>query len=86
MSFKLDKNIKARAKSTAEAIGIPLSTVLTMFLKDFTATGRIEFTASEQTTPQMERIIEQFRLDIKNGDLSPAFTTSKAAEKYLRAL
>jgi addiction module RelB/DinJ family antitoxin len=86
MSFKLDKTIKAQAKSTADAIGIPLSTVLTMFLKDFTTTGRLEFTAAEQMTPQMERIIEQFQKEIKQGDISPELKSAADAEKYLRSL
>jgi len=86
MSFKIDKAVKERAKSTAESIGIPLSTVITIFLKDFAATGRLEVTAAEDMTPQTERIIEKFREEIAHGNVSPVFSSAKEAEKYLRSL
>ncbi len=54
-----------------------------MFLIDFTSSGRLEFTASEQMTPQMERIIEAFRDEVRRGDLSPVFEDLREAEDYL---
>lgn len=86
MSFKIDKAIKAKAKSTADAIGIPLSTVINIFLKDFSTTGRLEVTAAHDMTPQAERIIEEFRLEVGRGELSPVFSSAKKAEAYLRSL
>lgn len=86
MSFKVDKDIKAKAKSTADSIGIPLSTVITIFLKDFATTGRLEVTAAEDMTAQTERIIEEFRSEVERGELSPVFSSAKKAEAYLRSL
>ena len=86
MSFKIDKHIKAKAKSTADSIGIPLSTVINIFLKDFSTTGRLEVTAAEDMTTQTERVIEEFRKEVERGDLSPSFNSAKDAEKYLRSL
>lgn len=73
MSFKIDKDLKASAQKTAANIGIPVSTLINAYLRDFVATGRVEFTASEQMTPQMERIIEEFERDVANGDLLGPF-------------
>ncbi len=68
MSFKIDKTLKSRAQQTAKAIGIPLSTLLNAYLNDVVATGKVEFTASEAMTPQMERIIEQVEGEIARGE------------------
>lgn len=86
MTFKIDKGVKARAQAAAAAMGIPLSTVINMYLRDFAVTGRLEVTAAEDMTEQTERIIEEFRVEVGRGDLSPKFKSSKEAEDYLRSL
>jgi addiction module RelB/DinJ family antitoxin len=86
LSFKIDKTIKAKAQDTAAVMGVPLTTVITIFLKDFATTGRLEVTAADDMTVQMERIIETFRSEVKSGQLSPKFTDIKKAEKYLMSL
>jgi addiction module RelB/DinJ family antitoxin len=68
MSFKINKTLKSRAQQTAKSIGIPLSTLINAYLNDMVATGRVEFTASEKMTPQMERIIANVEAEIKKGE------------------
>ena len=86
MTIKIDKSLKASAQATAAAIGIPISTLISMYLKDFSATGRIDITAGEQMTPQTERIIEAFRREVASDDLSPIFTNVDDAVAYLSSL
>ena len=86
MSFKIDKALKSKAQDTAKAIGIPLSTLINAYLKDFAATGRVEFTASEEMTPQMERIIEEVEGEIARGKTSELFDTAEEAIAYLHNL
>lgn len=86
MSFKIDKALKAQAQQTAQAIGIPLSTLINAYLNDIVATGRVEFTASEQMTSQMERIIEQVEGEIARGEMSGPFATAQEAIAHLRTL
>lgn len=75
MSFKIDKSLKSRAQATAKTIGIPLSTLINAYLNDIVATGRVEFTATEHMTPQMERIIEKVESEIARGDTYGPFNT-----------
>jgi antitoxin component of RelBE/YafQ-DinJ toxin-antitoxin module len=76
MTIKIDKRLKAKAQETAKRIGIPLSTLIHAYLKEFSATGHIEFTATEEMTPQMERIIAEAEAEIARGEVSPAFDSS----------
>jgi DNA-damage-inducible protein J len=85
MTFKIDKEVKAQAQATAKKMGIPLSTLINAYLRDIAATGRVEFTATEQMTPQMERIIQGFKEELKKGDLSPTFDDTEEAIEYLKA-
>lgn len=86
MSFKIDKVLKNRAQQTAKSIGIPLSTLINAYLNDMVATGRVEFSAPEQMTPQMERIIEKVEAEIARGETSGPFDTVEDAIAYLHTL
>lgn len=83
MSFKIDKDLKASAQKTAANIGIPVSTLINAYLRDFVATGRVEFTATEQMTPQMERIIAEAEKDIAEGNLVGPFNSTEEFIAYL---
>lgn len=75
MSFKINKTLKIRAQQTAKSIGIPLSTLINAYLNDMVVTGRVEFTASEKMTPQMERIIAKVESEITKGETYGPFDT-----------
>ena len=83
MSIKIDDNLKRRAQETAAAIGIPLSTLINAYLREVVATGRIEFSAPEQMTAQMERVIESAEKEIADGDTYGPFNS---AEEMLASL
>jgi addiction module RelB/DinJ family antitoxin len=75
MSLKVDKTLKARAQQTAKSIGIPLSTLINAYLNEMVTTGRVEFTASERMTPQMERVIAEAEAEIARGETIGPFKT-----------
>lgn len=83
MSIKIDDNLKRQAQQTAAQIGIPLSTLVNAYLRDVVATGRVEFSAAEPMTPQMERIIERAEKERKNGEVSPSFASVEEFQKWL---
>lgn len=89
ITFSIDKDVKNRAQNNAKRLGIPLSTLINMYLKDFSETGRIEFDVNrlyptEQMTPKMERLIEQAEKEIANGEVSPTFDNAEDAIAWLR--
>ena len=79
MSIKIDKTLKARAQATAQAMGIPLSTIINAYLRDVVATGHVEFNATERMTPQMERIIGEVEAEIARGEVYGPFDSMKEA-------
>jgi addiction module RelB/DinJ family antitoxin len=90
ITFSIDKEVKNRAQVNAKRLGIPLSTLINMYLKDFSETGRIEFDIhrlpSEPMTPKMEKIIEQVLQEVANGEVSPTFDNAQEAIAYLERL
>jgi DNA-damage-inducible protein J len=47
LNVKTDKNLKAEAKKVAEELGVPLSTVVNSFLKQFVRDREVTFSANE---------------------------------------
>src|SRR3989337_1493306 len=54
--IKTDKAIKESAQKTAERIGIPLSTILNAYLRQFVSEGRVEFSAYMPNTKTRKAI------------------------------
>jgi len=86
-AFKTDKKIKEAAQKAAAEIGVPLSTILNAFLKQFSRDKEIVFSArSYHPTPYLEKILEAAEQDIKQGkNLSPVFDRAEDAVRYLHS-
>lgn len=83
-SIKIPKDLKKEAQKTAEEIGVPLSTVINAFLKQFTREKEVTFSTSLKPTPYLEKIIAEVEEDIKhNRNMSGPFST---AEEMIKAL
>jgi len=68
LNVKTDKKLKADAKGVAEELGVPLSTVINAFLKQFVRDKEITLSANQyRPTPYLERILEEAELEYKAG-------------------
>ncbi|HEY5268456.1 MAG TPA: type II toxin-antitoxin system RelB/DinJ family antitoxin [Candidatus Saccharimonadales bacterium] len=86
LNVKVDEQIKKQAQVVASSFGIPLSTLVNAYLMELAETGQIHFSAVEIMTPKMERLIEQAEKEIKAGETSGPFETTKDAIAYLKTL
>lgn len=83
LNFKTDKKLKLEAKQVAEKIGVPLSTVLNSFLKQFVRDQEVTFSAVEyRMTPYLESIIEGAEKERK----SKKKTYYRSADDMLKSL
>jgi len=65
INIKADKEVKEAAQRTAKEIGVPLSTVINAFLKEFVRNKSVSFSAVPKMTPYLERILDEVEKDIK---------------------
>jgi addiction module RelB/DinJ family antitoxin len=65
--IKVDKKAKAAAQKAAKEIGIPLSTVLGMYLRKFASEQRIEFSVPEMPNAKTRKIINEARRELAAG-------------------
>lgn len=74
ISVKVDTDIKEKAQEIAASAGISVSTMINSYLRQVTATRRIELYAPEPMTPKLEALIAQVEAEISDGKVSKDFT------------
>lgn len=83
MLIKLDKGLKQKAQKTAKDLGLPMSTVINNYLRDFVVTKEITFKAPMPNAKTI-RAIKQARKDYKAGKIK-SFSTVEAFIKDLNS-
>lgn len=83
ISVKVDKDVKEKAQEVAASAGISISTLVNSYLRQLSATRRIELYAPEQMTPNLEALIAEVEAEIASGKVSEGFST---ADKFLADL
>jgi len=86
ISVKVDKDVRDKARKTAQRMGIPLSMVVNRQLKQFIEDQRIEFRAplvpNAKTRKELDQALKDIRENRKDR-LSPLFTDTKEMDRYL---
>jgi addiction module RelB/DinJ family antitoxin len=67
INIKADKEIKEGAIRVAQEMGLPLSTIVNAFLKQFIRDRKVTFEAPLIPTPKLEKILRKADADIKAG-------------------
>lgn len=86
LNVKTNKQLKSEAKKVAEELGVPLSTVVNAFLKQFVRDKEVTFSASEyHPTPYLQNVIREAQAEYEAGDaIGPL--TGKEFIKHLKSL
>lgn len=75
LNVKTDKKLKEEAKKVSAELGVPLSTVINAFLKQFVRDKEITFSANYyRPTPYLERILTEAQREYEAGDYSGPMT------------
>ena len=74
LNFKIDKKLKESAKDTAQKLGIPLSTVMNAFLRQFVNEKEVTFSMPiHKPSKFLIDIIKESEKDFYNQDVSGPF-------------
>lgn len=85
INIKTDPDIKEQAQKLAEELGVTLSTVINVYLRQFIRTKEFSFSLAYQMSPELEKIIAEAEADIMAGkNLSPAFNQAEDALAWLK--
>jgi len=85
INIKSDVETKKQAQKLSKELGVPLSTIINVYLKQFIRTREFTFSLSHVMRPELEKIIAEAEKDIAAGkNLSPSFSDSKSAINWLK--
>lgn len=86
LSVKTDKNVKEEAQRIAKILGLPLSTIINAYLKEFVREKSVRISLEPQIRPGVENFLIKASRDYKNKkNISKKFTIPLDAVKYLRS-
>lgn len=87
LNVKTDKDVKDRAQLLAKELGLPLSTVVNAFLKQFIREKKVAFSSGHTMTPYLEKKIARVEKDIAaRKNLVGPFTNKKEIKSFLDSL
>lgn len=86
INIKADKEVKEGAQKVAKELGLPLSTIINAYLKQFMRNREAYFSIAPRMTPELEELIGITQRDyVKKKNISPLFSSAKDAIAYLRS-
>ena len=86
INLRIDKGIKQEAQKLAEAMGIPLSTLINAYLKQLVRNREVHISAASKMSPYLEKIIAEAEEDFRAGkNISPEFDNAEDAIKWLNS-
>ena len=86
LNIKTDKAVKEKSQKTAHELGVPLSTVVNAYLKEFVREQAFSLSLTPQLRPEVEKMLRQAHQDYKNKkNISRVFTSSAQALAHLHA-
>lgn len=84
INIKADKDVKEKAQQIAEGLGLPLSTIINAYLKEFIRDREVKISLEPKLRPKIIKLLRQASIDYKNGkNISPMFSSAKDALRYL---
>ncbi|MEK9155896.1 MAG: type II toxin-antitoxin system RelB/DinJ family antitoxin [Patescibacteria group bacterium] len=85
INIKTDAETKKKAQELANELGVPLSTVINVYLRQFIRTREFSFSLAYSMSPKLEKIIAEAERDIaEDKNLSPTFTKADEAINWLK--
>lgn len=84
INIKADKDVKENAQRVAANLGLPLSTVVNAYLKEFIRERSVRFSVEPQLRPEVERMLRQATKDyIAGKNIAGPFKNAKEMDEYL---
>lgn len=82
INFKTEKIIKEKAQKVAKQMGLNLTDIMNVYLRDFINRKELNIRVEEPTEETAKDIMEAVK-EIKEGKTSPTFDDAKTAIKWL---
>lgn len=83
VNLKIDSSVKKDAQKRASDLGLSLSSLVNVTLKQFARTGMIELSTAPKMTSYLEDIVKESRAEFRMGKAKGPFRTAEEMIKNL---
>lgn len=83
VNLKIDSSVKRDAQRRASELGLSLSSLVNVTLKQFARTGEIELSVAPKMTSYLEDIVKESRAEFELGKAKGPFRTAEDMMKSL---
>ena len=84
INVKTDKEVKEDAQRIAHELGLPLSTVINAYLKEFIRHGEVRFSLEPQLRPEVEKLLKKASEDYRRSrNVRGPFSSTRDMDAYL---
>jgi addiction module RelB/DinJ family antitoxin len=83
VNLKIDSSVKRDAQRRASELGLSLSSLVNVTLKQFARTGQIELSVAPKMTSYLEDIVRESRAEFESGKAKGPFCTTEDMMKSL---
>ena len=84
INIKTDTKVKKEAQKIAKELGVPLSTVVNAYLKEFVRERSVRLSLDPQPRPEVAKMLREASEDFKKGrNVSPVLVSPKEISEYL---
>lgn len=86
-SIKTDKKLKQEAQKVAKDLGLPLSTVINSYLRQFVRTKEVHFSMEGELKPSVKKRLDRLEKEARAGkNLIGPFDSIKEMDAHLDSL
>lgn len=85
LNVKTDIDVKKKAQETASELGLPLSTIVNVFLKQFIRDKKVTFSAYTEPSNYLKKILERAEKDLMSGNVEGPFDSVDSLMKGLKS-
>jgi DNA-damage-inducible protein J len=75
LNIKTDIEVKKEAQEVARELGLPISTIINTFLKQFIRDKKVTFSTYTEPSNYLERIIDEAEKDLTEGKIEGPFSS-----------
>ncbi len=84
VNIKTDKEVKEKAQRVAKELGLPLSTVINVYLKEFVRSREVTFSLEPQIRPAIGKLLKQASRNYRaRKNIAGPFSTPREMDAYL---
>ncbi len=86
INIKADKEVKEAAQDIARQLGMPLSTIINAYLRQFIRTKEIRFSLEGELKSSAKKRLERLQKEASEGrNLSRSFTSADESIRHLHS-